>query len=530
MTKPDVVFAPSSLPIPNQNRNSKEMTKEDILRIENSFAEAALRAKKAGFDGVEIHAAHFYLVSEFLSPLYNKRNDEYGGSDENRARFLIEIIEKIREKVGKDYIVGIKINCEDGDKNGITEDGFIKICQMAEKAGLDYIQISGITWMKQRIKSLIYENQATELAEKIKIPVIVTAGARNVDELNEILNKSNIQYFGIVRPLICENDLITRWKKGLTKKTKCISCNSCLFKTLGVCIFNKNKCDIKSAEPANFKSIKLGEYKVTYLPDGEGYTIPSLAYRGSTDDDWKLLKNYLNNEGKSLISIGSFLIEYKNEKILFDLGIGNNHFSTPEGFGDDGELLNNLKKAGLDRKDITKVIFSHFHPAHVGWTSIEEKGKRILTFPNAIYYSSENEWDFWKDKTNEPLGIDSKTFKEPLDGVIKFLKDGEEIIPNLIVKFEFGHTPGLINLILKSEGKRIWFMGDLVNSDLQFENPQWSFYTDNNEEKAIRARKNAFDDLSQSNTLIANSNFIEEAFGYLKKEGEGKFKFERYTK
>ena len=155
MTKPDVVFAPSSLPIPNQNRNSKEMTKEDILRIENSFAEAALRAKKAGFDGVEIHAAHFYLVSEFLSPLYNKRNDEYGGSDENRARFLIEIIEKIREKVGKDYIVGIKINCEDGDKNGITEDGFIKICQMAEKAGLDYIQISGITWMKQRIKSLI---------------------------------------------------------------------------------------------------------------------------------------------------------------------------------------------------------------------------------------------------------------------------------------------------------------------------------------------------------------------------------------
>jgi len=73
MTKPEVVYAPSSLPIPNQNRYSKEMTKEDIIRIENSFAEAALRAKKAGFDGVEIHAAHFYLVSEFLSPLYNKK-------------------------------------------------------------------------------------------------------------------------------------------------------------------------------------------------------------------------------------------------------------------------------------------------------------------------------------------------------------------------------------------------------------------------------------------------------------------------
>ena len=191
----------------------------------------------------------------------------------------------------------------------------------------------------------------------------------------------------------------------------------------------------------------MGEYKVTYLPDGEGYTIPSSSYHGSCDYDWKNLNAYLNKEGKSLMSMGSFLIEYKNEKILFDLGIGNIHFSTPEGSADGGELLNNLKKAGLDRKDITKVIYSHFHPDHVGWTSIEENGKRILTFPNADYYSSENEWDFWKDKTNEPIGIDLKSFKEPLEGKIKFLKNGEEIIPNLFVKFESGHTPGLINLI-----------------------------------------------------------------------------------
>ena len=193
MTKPETVYGPSSLPIPNQNRFSKEMTKEDILRIENDFAEAALRAKKAGFDGVEIHGAHFYLVSEFLSPLYNKRTDEYGGSDENRARFLIEIIQKIREKVGKDYIVGVKINSEDGDKNGITEEGFIKICQLAEAAGIDYIQISGVKWMREKIKGVPYENIGTKLAEKIKIPVMVTCGSRNVDELNEILNKSNIQ-------------------------------------------------------------------------------------------------------------------------------------------------------------------------------------------------------------------------------------------------------------------------------------------------------------------------------------------------
>ena len=153
-----------------------------------------------------------------------------------------------------------------------------------------------------------------------------------------------------------------------------------------------------------------------------------------------------------------------------------------------------------------------------------------MTFPNADYYSSKVEWDFWKDKTDDPImGINPKTFKEPLEGKIKFLKDGEEIIPNLFVKYEFGHTPGLINLILNSEGKRMWFMADMVNSDIQFENPHWCFFTDSNEERAIKTRLNSFDELSQPNIIIANGHFIHEAFGYLKKEGEGKFKFERYT-
>jgi 2,4-dienoyl-CoA reductase-like NADH-dependent reductase (Old Yellow Enzyme family) len=207
---PETIYGPSSLPLPNKNKNSKEMTKEDILRIENDFAEGALRAKKAGFDGIEIHGAHFYLVSDFLSPIYNKRTDEYGGNDENRARFLIEIIGKIRKKVGNDFIVGVKLNCEDGDKNGITEEAFFKTCLMAEAAGIDFIDISGMTWMKERTKNLYYANVGIKLAEKLKISVMVTAGARNVDELNEILNKSNIQYFGIARPLICQYDLLKK--------------------------------------------------------------------------------------------------------------------------------------------------------------------------------------------------------------------------------------------------------------------------------------------------------------------------------
>ena len=207
------------------------------------------------------------------------------------------------------------------------------------------------------------------------------------------------------------------------------------------------------------------------------------------------------------MGFGSFLIEYKNEKILLDLGIGDTHISTPEGDGDGGNLLKNLKKVGLDRKDITKIIYSHFHPGNVGWTSMEENGKRVLKFPNAEYYCSENEWDFWSSKIGEPLSIDAKTFKEPLEGFIKF-----------------------VNLILNAEGKRIWFITDIVHSDLQFENPNWCFVSDNNEEKAIKTRINVFDELSKPDTMLANSHFIEEAFGYLKKEGEGKYKYEKYNK
>ena len=161
---------------------------------------------------------------------------------------------------------------------------------------------------------------------------------------------------------------------------------------------------------------------------------------------------------------------------------------------------------------------------------MEENGKRVLTFPNAEYYCSENEWDFWSSKIGEPLSIDAKTFKEPLEGLIKFVKDSQEIIPHLSVKFMSGHTPGLINLILNAEGKRIWFITDIVHSDLQFENPNWCFVSDNNEEKAIKTRINVFDELSKPDTMLANSHFIEEAFGYLKKEGEGKYKYEKYNK
>ena len=173
----EIIYGPSKGKLLTQDRNSVELTKEDILRIENDFVNAAIRAKKAGFDGIEIHSGHLYLLSEFLTPKYNKRTDEYGGNDENRARMLVEIIKKIRKAIGDDIVLSIKIDSENDENDGISEEGFLTACKLAEKAGIDMIQVSGFKWTRERPKNGPYYFEAEKkLAEVVKIPVLLIGG------------------------------------------------------------------------------------------------------------------------------------------------------------------------------------------------------------------------------------------------------------------------------------------------------------------------------------------------------------------
>ena len=234
-------YAPSQITVPTTKKLTKELSKEDILRIEDDFVKAAIRAKKSGFDGIEIHAAHLYLLSQFLSPVFNKRNDEYGGNNENRARIIVEIIEKIRKEVGNDYIISLKINCNDDMENGITEEGFLIASQLAVKAGVDLIQVSGNIWLnKKGSKNIFFIEETKKLAEIVNVPVVLIGGVRDVDSMQKILNESKIEYFGFARPLICEPDLVNKWKEGKSKKAKCVSCNGCLKNNFN-CVFNKKK-------------------------------------------------------------------------------------------------------------------------------------------------------------------------------------------------------------------------------------------------------------------------------------------------
>ena len=164
----------------NQEIQSKEMTKEDILRIENDFVQGAIRAKKAGVDGIEIHGAQLNLISLFSTKKFNRRTDEYGGSDENRARFILEITKKIRAAIGNDIILSAKIDGP-GEDLGITESSFFYIVKALEEAGLDLNEISAQFASKKGDKPYFYE-PTKKVAEILKIPVICIKGIKKYEK------------------------------------------------------------------------------------------------------------------------------------------------------------------------------------------------------------------------------------------------------------------------------------------------------------------------------------------------------------
>ena len=208
-SKDDIIYSPSVNKGFSQEKSSIEMTKDDILKIEDDFAQAALRAKKAGFDGIDIHGAHLTLISSFLSTKYNRRTDEYGGSEEKRARFLVEIIKKIREKVGNDFVISVKLDCGD-EKEGIYESGFLHTAKMAEEAGADLITVSGTEVMKD--DDIYYFEECKKLAEILKIPVACVGGVKTYEHTDYILNNSKVEFISMARALMKEPDLILKWE------------------------------------------------------------------------------------------------------------------------------------------------------------------------------------------------------------------------------------------------------------------------------------------------------------------------------
>ena len=172
-----------------------EMTKEEIQLVIHRFIDAAVRAEKCGFDGVQIHAAHFFFLSRFISPAVNHRDDAYGGSTENRSRILLEILRGIREKA-PGVCVGVKINSSDMTYGGLMPEDSLAVCKLLDEAGIDFIEVSGngtsVSGVRAHVNEGYFVDFAAALAEEVSCPVMVVGGFRALDTMENMLNQSKI--------------------------------------------------------------------------------------------------------------------------------------------------------------------------------------------------------------------------------------------------------------------------------------------------------------------------------------------------
>ncbi|MSB17082.1 NADH:flavin oxidoreductase [Finegoldia magna] len=211
--------APSAIKNPSKSTTEipRELTVEEIEQIIEKFVDAAVRSKKAGFDGVEIHSAHGYLLNQFLSPITNKRTDEYGGDIDGRIKIHLEIIRKIREKVGEDYPIFIRVGAGDYLDGGLSTDDSIYAAQEFVKAGVDVLDISGGMCMfsidDQRAG--FFDFLSKPIYENVDVPVILTGGVKTGDDVEDILNRGVCDLVGIGRSVFKDSNWIENEIKPL---------------------------------------------------------------------------------------------------------------------------------------------------------------------------------------------------------------------------------------------------------------------------------------------------------------------------
>jgi 2,4-dienoyl-CoA reductase-like NADH-dependent reductase (Old Yellow Enzyme family) len=216
----------------------RQMTEADIQAVVEAFGQGARRAKAAGFDAVQIHAAHGYLLSQFLSPAFNKRTDGYGGALENRARPLMQVLASVRRAVGNDYPVLIKMNSRDFLEGGLDIEDSLAVGRMLQEGGIDAVELSGGTLVSGKYapsrpgirspeKEAYFEDAAKAFKDNLRVPLILVGGIRSIEVAERLLKEGTADFFSMSRPLIREPDLVKRWKSGDRRAAACLSDNMC---------------------------------------------------------------------------------------------------------------------------------------------------------------------------------------------------------------------------------------------------------------------------------------------------------------
>jgi len=231
-------LAPSAVKVEQFSEEPEAMSQNDIDEIVAAFGNAARRAKEYGFDAVQLHSAHGYLINQFLSPLTNRRTDGYGGSVENRCRFLVEVYRQVRSEVGRDFPVFVKLNGSDNLEGGLDLRDAVYAAHLLDDEKIDAIEVSGGTSASgEKVPVRIGINSpeqegynlslAREIKKAVRCPVMTVGGFRSLNVINKALIEDGIDYISMARPFVREPRLIKRWQESNRSPARCISCNGC---------------------------------------------------------------------------------------------------------------------------------------------------------------------------------------------------------------------------------------------------------------------------------------------------------------
>ncbi len=231
-------IAPSFADHPQFPEMPREMSAEQIARVVGDFARAARRVREAGFDFVQLHAAHGYLINQFLSSGTNQRADAYGGTLRNRFRFLEEIVAAVQGVAGPDFPLAVKLNGCDFVDRGLEIDEAAQVAEWLAQRGVAFIEVSGGTPAsgdrgpaRAKVKPGEGEAYLRDLAAAVKrrvgCPVATVGGLRRIETLEDLLAEGVADLFSLSRPLIWEPDLPARWERGDRAPARCVSCNGC---------------------------------------------------------------------------------------------------------------------------------------------------------------------------------------------------------------------------------------------------------------------------------------------------------------
>jgi len=233
-------FSPQGIPVLAMSHLSdfkhphREMTTEDIEGIIADFAAGAVRGIEAGFDAIQLHGAHGYLMSQVISPLYNQRTDDWGGTAENRRRFHLEVIRAVRKAIGQDFPLFIKFGIADDRDGGLTLEEGLEATKQMVAAGLDAVEVSAGIGMpipqatKDDSEPTPFRKRAAAAKQAVSVPIGAVAGIRSLETAQDIVDSGDADMVAMCRPFIREPQLIARWRRGDTKRATCISCNRCM--------------------------------------------------------------------------------------------------------------------------------------------------------------------------------------------------------------------------------------------------------------------------------------------------------------